>query len=84
MITDIVSSMQDPKLRHAALVHLPIGLSIVGPVAALATVAVRKRRDTLRWITPAIYLLLAASAFAASQAGEQAVVGVGSISKEAR
>lgn len=84
LITDIISSMQDPKLRHAALVHLPIGLSIVGPVAALATIALRKRRETLRWIAPAIYLLLAASAFAAAQAGEQAVVGVGSISKEAR
>ena len=84
VITDIISSMQDPKLRHAALVHLPIGLSIIGPVAAVASIAMRKRRETLRWIAPAIYIFLAGSAFAAAQAGEQAVVGVGSISKEAR
>ncbi|MBX9736199.1 MAG: hypothetical protein K2X32_04670, partial [Phycisphaerales bacterium] len=84
IITDIISSMQDPKLRHAALVHLPIGLSIVGPAAALATILLRKQRDTLRWIAPAVYLLFAVSAFAAAQAGTQAVVGVGTISKEAR
>lgn len=84
IITDILTSMQDPKLRHAAIVHLPIGLSIVGPAAAFATLAFRKRRETLRWLAPTIYILLAASAFAAAQAGEQAVVGVGTISNEAR
>ena len=84
LISEIISSMQDPKLRHAALVHLPIGLSIIGPAAALATIVVRKHRDSLRWVAPAIYTLFAASAFAAAQAGEQAVVGVGSVSKEAR
>jgi uncharacterized membrane protein len=84
LITDIITSMQDPKLRHAALVHLPIGLSIIGPGAGLAAIVIQKRRDTLRWLTPAIYILLAASAFAAAQAGEQAVVGVGSISNDAR
>lgn len=84
LVSDIISSMQDPKLRHAALVHLPIGLSIVGPAAAFVTLALRKRRETLRWLAPTIYILLAASAFAAAQAGEQAVVGVGSISSEAR
>ena len=84
LIADIISSMQDPKLRHAALVHLPIGLSIIGPGAALATIVFRNRRDTLRWIAPVIYMVFAASAFAAAQAGEQAVVGVGSISTQAR
>ncbi len=84
LFTDIISSMQDPKLRHAAIVHLPIGLSIIGPAAAIAALALPKHRATLRWVTLSIFALFTLAAFAAAQAGEQAIVGVGTLTTEAR
>jgi uncharacterized membrane protein len=59
-------------MRHAAIVHVPIALSTLGALLAIASAFAKGQNVTLRWLTIVAYLLLAGMAFAASQTGELA------------
>ena len=65
---DLLRVFQDPRFLHAAVVHFPVALGVLGfPLVAVA--AVTKMRPTLRQIVLAVYLLLALAAFAATTTG---------------
>jgi len=65
---DISRAFQDPHFLHAAFVHFPVALGVLGfPLVGAA--AVTKMRPTLRQIVLAVYLLLALAAFAATTTG---------------
>ncbi|MCX5769067.1 MAG: hypothetical protein NTZ09_02160 [Candidatus Hydrogenedentes bacterium] len=65
---DISRAFQDPHLLHAAAVHFPVALGVLG-FPLIGAAAVTKMRPTLRQIVLAIYLLLAVAAFAATTTG---------------
>lgn len=62
----------NPNMRHAAIVHVPIALAILGVLLAIASACAGGRNLTLRWVTIITYLLLVGAVFAASQSGELA------------
>lgn len=64
-----------PQALHAATVHFPVALAILG-VPLLLLAALRKKDSTLRWLTTAAYAALAISAFVAVFTGERTAEAV--------
>lgn len=81
-IQELLETMQNPQMRHAALVHMPIALSLLGLPVLIALVWSAGRNITLRWGAVAAYGLLAAAAFVAMQSGDAAEGGMGKVSDE--
>jgi len=71
MIKEMLESFENPAMRHAAMVHLPIALAMIGVLFAMLSALASKSR-TMRAISVAMYLALAASAWMASMSGEDA------------
>lgn len=57
---------------HAILVHFPIALAIIGVPLVLLAALPATDRSSLRWISIGLYLIVAASAYAAFWSGERA------------
>ncbi len=69
----IWETLSDPSMVHAAVVHLPIALSVVGiPLVYLCAVSTRDN-EVLRWVTVGCYALAALTAVIAMQSGEGAM-----------
>jgi hypothetical protein len=68
----IFEAMADPQTRHAALGHLPIALSVVVLLLALASAIWCGRNATLRWTTVVACALLVLTALITVQSGEDA------------
>ena len=69
----IIETLSNPSMVHAAIVHLPIALAVVGiPLVYLCAVVAREN-EVLRWVTAACYAALALTAFIAMQSGEGAM-----------
>lgn len=67
----IRQTLENPAMRHAAMVHAPVALAMVGiPVLLIALLVPRHR--TPRLVGAVWYAVLAATAFLAMQSGEQA------------
>lgn len=81
--SEILQGMNDPAMRHAALVHTPIALSVLSLPLLLALVLQRGRNLTLRWACAAAYALLTLSAYVTAQSGEAAQAGVGRLPRAA-
>jgi uncharacterized membrane protein len=71
LFEELRKGLSDPSTRHAALVHLPIAMSLLGVVVALLAATTRRSR-TLRAVAIIWFLALALSAFMATRSGEQA------------
>lgn len=68
---DMLRSLEDPGMQHAAVVHLPIGLAFIGIAFALAS-ALASRSSAMRWSVVLLYIALAFAAWLATQSGEDA------------
>jgi hypothetical protein len=80
--TDIFDSWNDPQMRHAMVVHLPIAFSLISAVLAVL-LAIQPRNSWIRALALVVTLLLAGSAWLASGSGEGAEGATGAISAEA-
>ena len=66
---DLLSS---PQLVHAAAVHFPIALGILGVPLIFLCAVTQMKNATLRWLAFACYILMAATAFGTILTGESA------------
>ena len=71
-MNDLLRFFNDPNARHAILVHLPIALSILGVIPAIALALTRFKNRTLLGVCVAWFLLASGGAFLAADAGEDA------------
>ncbi|MEL6330468.1 MAG: DUF2231 domain-containing protein [Planctomycetota bacterium] len=69
---DLLDTLSDPEKRHAALVHFPIVLAMLLPIAITAA-ALRPRDKSLTGVALAIGALLVISGMVASSSGETLV-----------
>lgn len=72
LLTDIVNTFDDPQMAHAALVHFPIGLAMVGVPLLLWNAIRRPQSRLLDSSLLGLYLSAAVLAYWAAQVGEQA------------
>lgn len=79
----LLETATDPRLTHAAVVHFPVALSVLGVPVALA-VAWRPDSVALRRACALVYAALALSALVAVTAGEEAQAAMGAVSLEGR
>ncbi len=71
ILEQIRQTLENPAMRHAAMVHAPVALAMIGvPVLLLALLIPRQR--TPRVIAAIWYAVLAGAAFLAMQSGELA------------
>lgn len=79
MSTSIFEAFNDPQMRHAALVHMPIALAILGIIpAAVALIAPKLGRAPVV-VTIIVYLLLIGASWAGVLSGEVAYGEMGNI-----
>ena len=71
-IDEIKAVFDDPQRIHAALVHIPIGLTILGLLLVLGVILTGSKASGLRWTTGFVYLVATLSALWAVQSGEEA------------
>ena len=64
--------LSNPHLLHAAVVHFPVALGILG-IPLVAVCGIVGKNATLRWITCISYLLLAGISFGTVITGQQAL-----------
>jgi uncharacterized membrane protein len=62
----------DPQRIHAAVVHLPVALALLGIPLVYLTAVSNNDKDTLRWLTIASYAALIALALLGQWTGERA------------
>ena len=72
-IGEILDAMTRAPVRHAAMVHLPIAVSMLGLMGLLGLVLTRGRSKTLRYGCVAIYAIGALAGWMAHGAGEEAL-----------
>jgi uncharacterized membrane protein len=72
LVQSVLDAFGDPRMRHAAIVHMPVALSVLGlPIAALAALFLG-RRPAWRWATLAAYGALLVLSLLAVNSGEGA------------
>ena len=68
----MIESLSDPAQRHAMLAHLPIAISVLGVLLAIALLIRAGRSPALRWILVSFYGLGALLSYLAQKAGGEA------------
>lgn len=68
----MLEAFKDPQMRHAAIVHLPVALSLLALIPAAGSVLFLGRRASLRATTVGAYLLLLVAALIAVNSGGDA------------
>jgi mono/diheme cytochrome c family protein len=68
----MIEAMNNPQMRHAAVVHLPVVLAMVAALLALLSAVLLGKNTTLRWLTLGIFVLLIVTAKLAENSGEEA------------
>ena len=68
---DMLKALENPAMRHAAVVHLPLALSTIG-VPFVIVAAIASKRHWPRWTALLLYLVFAGAAWFALQTGEDA------------
>lgn len=71
VLEDMLNAMNDPAMRHAAVVHLPLALSLIG-IPFLVASAIATKSKAMRWSALLLYAVFACSAWLAMQTGEDA------------
>ncbi len=66
-ITEFIPNTQE---MHAIAAHLPVALSMLGPLILVAALLIKTDREVLRWVAAATYLVLAGTAYIAVETGE--------------
>lgn len=84
LLQELLNTVSDPTLRHVAIVHIPIGLATLGPIAAISMVLFERHRASLRWVMLVVYSIVAITAYVAAQAGGEAIPRFGALPSEAR
>jgi len=69
MLQDFLQTLKDPAARHAMLVHLPIIVGVMGLLPLIALAFTRFRSPALKAVIILTYLIGAAGAFLAADAG---------------
>ncbi len=69
----MLDALDDPRHLHAILIHAPIAVAALFPVAVLVLVCSGGRSHVLRWTTALGYLAAAVLAWYAAEAGAMAV-----------
>jgi uncharacterized membrane protein len=72
MWNTIQQMLSDPHARHAAAVHLPIALGLLGVPLTLLILLTRSKSLALKWLTLASFASCSLGAAVAAQAGEEA------------
>lgn len=72
LLHSLGDTLHNPSRLHAAIVHLPIAIALLGFVLVLALALTRGRSGTLRTIALVLYLLGATTGFMAGRSGEAA------------
>lgn len=68
----IKESFSDPQRLHAIIVHMPIGVTVIGLLLTLGVIITGSKAAGLRWTTVFVYLLGTLAALWAVQTGEEA------------
>ncbi|MDX2200022.1 MAG: c-type cytochrome domain-containing protein [Phycisphaerae bacterium] len=84
LLQEMLAVPNDPRMLHAATVHLPVALSVIGVGLVAALVWVGGRNATLRTISLVAYVALLVSAFASTRSGEAAEGKLGRLPKPLR
>ncbi|GMV92704.1 MAG: hypothetical protein AMXMBFR82_24820 [Candidatus Hydrogenedentota bacterium] len=69
----IIETLSNPTMVHAAAVHLPIALGVIGVPLVYLSCIVGRENEALRWVTAGCYGALAITALIAMQSGEGAM-----------
>lgn len=72
MVNEMLRTLEDPHARHAAMVHLPIVLTLVGVLAAVALAFTRFRQRVLALVAVLAMVGASIGAGLAAGAGEEA------------
>ncbi len=72
MWNTIQQMLSDPHARHAAAVHLPIALGLLGVPLTLLILLTRSKSLALKWLTLAAFAACSLGAAVAADAGEDA------------
>ncbi|OWY73164.1 hypothetical protein B7486_02105 [cyanobacterium TDX16] len=83
-LEEMLSVLHDPQARHAALVHAPIVLSLLAPLAAGLSALRRAENRALRGLTVACFAALLLSAWSATWSGAAALAEIGEAPVQAR
>lgn len=81
---EILEAANDPRMRHAAIVHLPVALSVLGVPVVLAFALTRARDRSLRRVVCGLYLTLLVAALVATRSGADARAELGDVVTTAR
>lgn len=80
--TGLFEAMNDPQMRHAALVHMPIALAFLGLIPAAVALALPRLGRGPVVVTLIAYALLIAGAWAGVLSGEVAYGEMGAVSEQ--
>jgi uncharacterized membrane protein len=68
----ILESLSIPQTRHAAMVHLPIAMSMIGPVVLLALLVKGKNAGSFRWLAVLFFVVATVASLMAERSGHAA------------
>jgi uncharacterized membrane protein len=68
----ILEAMSNPQMRHAAMVHLPIAMSMIGPVVLFALLVKGKSAGAFRWLAVVFFVVATVSSVMAERSGHAA------------
>ena len=84
-LTELNELLNNPNMRHAAIVHLPIALAVIGLVFAMINAILRGRNTTLHWTTFFLFIALLVMGWIGKSSGADAEAALpGSLSAAAR
>lgn len=69
----MLETLSQPQTRHAAMVHLPIAVALLGILALCGFAVTVGRSKAIYWFCVVLYVVGAAVAWMAHEAGEEAV-----------
>jgi uncharacterized membrane protein len=72
LLHSLGDTFRNPSRLHAAVVHLPVAIGIIGVIFVVALALTRGRSSTLRAVALVLYLIGALSGFVAYRSGEAA------------
>jgi len=76
-IAELSATLNDPSMLHAAMVHVPIALCVLTPLALLAAGVMPARRRMGSFLATVLYALLALAALVTIQTAEAAYHNMG-------
>lgn len=72
MDLNIEELIPNTQMMHAIVSHIPVALSVLGVLCALAALLIKTQKEVLKWVAVAAYLIMALSAYVAVETGENA------------